>query len=201
MSYDYDSYEDDEENWDSYHLYGDEPEIKPLSFSLSKYGLCLYEIKKNARMRYFKSRHILIGDVDCGSQGVDLALTKIGNYAQQKKASFRIYQTKNGLRFFQTDIFYQGVNRRAISLMQSLDCDPKYIYFSHKLGYFAARVTPKLDNYDEYFSLVLDDRPTTVRVSHLLSHALFADVNPAIEEAIETHDLLTRIRHTSLPLA
>lgn len=195
---------DDQEYYDIYIQDEQEPlPIPPSSSADYNYvnsSFTIFEISKNPYMVYFKSKHILIGDIDCGERTL-MHLCNIMNYACTHDASFRVYRTLNGLRFFRMDAIYQCVNRSALTLLKTLNCDPKYVKFCARLGHFSARLTPKLPGHDSYYHDVVNLLIPPVRICEYLdSYSSGIKFNRTIAESVQLHDRLTGAKFDGLEL-
>ena len=73
------------------------------------------------------SSFLLVADIDCGDR-IARPLIILSNYVASSDTCFRTYKTKNGMRYLQTDIGYQGANKSAIEVLKALGSDPQYIY-------------------------------------------------------------------------
>lgn len=210
MSIENNWYEEYYNGWHDCDTYDDDEYCHEFGFFESN-GLTISEIKKDPFMWFLRSKHILIGDIDCG-ENIDAHLRNIHDYAKENQETFAIYKTKNGLRFFQTNILYQSLGRSSINLLNKLNCDPLYIEKISELGYFAARLTPKLKTFNDYYELIMAGGVPKVRVCKFLGYTterprLIKRDNPNfnydIDLVLGCHDNITLAgnSHLLLPLA
>ena len=135
-----------EEDWDYYipsEILGQQSTIHHRLYSRD---LLVSEIvKQQSKMYCLASTFLLIADIDCGDR-IARPLSILSNYVNQNDGCFRTYKTKNGMRYFQTDIGYHGANKSAIELLKTLGSDPQYIRLCEVGKRFMARLTPKIDS-------------------------------------------------------
>lgn len=152
----YDDYDDFESVSFFYESVFDEPIL--ISKNIYYKDLLIAEvINQNDRMYCLKSNYMLIADIDCGHD-IDKPLVTLNSFVRTYGGTFKVYKTKNGLRYLQTDLLYQGANKSAIAVLELLGCDPKYINMCKRGKNFMARLTPKsnsADVHDYYQNAVL----------------------------------------------
>ncbi len=208
ICWDYDEEDEEDEKYCYYDDYEEEDEedeededYYQFSLIFFRNNMLFYEVKHNPKMRYFKSNRILIGDIDCG-EDIEIHLKNINDYGVKKGITFAIYKTRNGLRFFDITNIYAGVNRTACNLLKDLNCDPIYIDFCRKLGYFAARLTPKVDDFDDYYQRLIYGLSEPVSVCNYLGlSGGEVSVNSIIISCLEHHNFITQANDFTLPLA
>jgi hypothetical protein len=201
MSWDY---FDDEEDWDEYDTWDDEGWEEYCEAALShkfehkKYfydgDLLISEIIKQENGMYIlASSYMLIADIDCGDD-IEKPIEKLKQFVQKKGGSFRVYKTKNGLRYLQTDILYQYANKSAIAVLKALGSDPKYIQLCDMGKRFMARLTPKSD--PEQASLYYENAPYDIDpkicVCHFLETVGTEVKAKQLLDSIYYHDFCTR---------
>ena len=122
MYYEYES------EWDYYipsEILGQQSTIK---YRLYSGDLLVSEIiKQQEKMYCLASPFLLIADLDCGDR-IARPLSILSDYVNQNGGCFRTYKTKNGMRYLQTDVGYQGANQSAIQLLKSLGSDPLSLF-------------------------------------------------------------------------
>lgn len=204
MTY-YNEYEQyyQEEDWDYYipsEILGQQSFVEHQLYSGD---LLVSEIvKQQSKMYCLASSYLLIADIDCGDR-IARPLSILSNYVSSRGGCFRIYKTKNGMRYLQTDIAYQGANKSAIEVLFALGSDPQYINLCQIGKRFMARLTPKLDSSSalQYFDDVAHGKKTTIKVCDYLGTIGRRSTMPMLRKSIELHDRLTQISSESLPLA
>ena len=210
---DYDEWEEEHyNNYYCYDEYNDEYEGDPednINFldSIFVSNMKISEIvRRKDGYTALASKHMLIVDIDCGDF-IDYHLDLLKIHVDEKKDTFRIYKTLNGMRYIQTNLIYQGVNNSAINILKFLESDPKYIDFCEKDGRFMARLTPKLETRGmlDYYYAILDDKDSNVRICDYLgsyfSEKEGPNISPLLDNTIQQHDLACRIAYKSRPLA
>ena len=209
-----DDYYDDDYYDDNY--YDDEEYYEESCEQDEEYGptlctfgdLLIYEvIFREDGFASLVSNCILIADIDCGDD-IKTPLLILQDYIDLNGGSFLVYKTKNGMRYIQTDTLYQGVNQRAISVLNALGSDPKYINYSRRDGKFVARITPKLTSEemkeyrDSVVSINLKSLP--YRICSLIGkfHSNKEDfiIQRQLLLFLETHDYACRVEENYLPL-
>lgn len=155
-------------------------------------------IKQESGMICLASKYMLIVDIDCG-ENTGQPLETLFRWVNRNGGSFRVYKTKNGMRYLQTDIIYQGVNSSALQILFDLGSDPNYINFCQKGGRFMARLSPKLSTseIENYFTSTEADRS----VCHFLATVGFEKITDALKQTIAIHDIKTLFIRNDLPLS
>ncbi|MGF1490484.1 MAG: hypothetical protein ACFBSE_25620 [Prochloraceae cyanobacterium] len=157
-------------------------------------------IKQESGMVCLASKYMLIADIDCGDK-IDWHLSILKQWVVENGGSFRIYKTKNGMRYLQTDVMYQGVNNSAIETLTALGSDPNYINLSRKGGRFMARLSPKLSSEDigEYFESVVCEDPK-IAVCHFIDTIGDGSISEILFNAVNYHDEQTSSEYKNLEL-
>lgn len=215
--------EDNIEDWDEYdcmdvdyeedyYCYEDDynfscEEDEDIEEESSLPGIKIYSLVLTTDNWYIlASEHMLIADVDCADV-VEPELNRLQDFVNQNGGCFKVYKTLNGLRYIQTDLLYQKVNKGAIDTLLKLNSDPKYIKMCEKEGQFRARLTPKLSQNDrnKYLLDLGTDKEMKVRVCDFLGFYKRDNsdiiVQPCLDEALEKHDYFTRSSEKTLILA
>lgn len=192
----------DEEGWDYYipsEILGKQSTIEHQIYSGD---LLVSEIIKQEKMYCLASGYLLIADIDCGDC-IAHPLNVLSNYANFNNACFRTYKTKNGMRYLQTDLAYQGANKSAIEVLKALLCDPRYIHLCEIGKRFMARLTPKIESNlaFEYFSDLEFGKEPEIKVCDYLGTIGRRSTMPMLRESIEVHDFVTQISIKDLPLS
>lgn len=174
------------------------------------------------------ARNLLIVDVDIG--GVDpsvysdcAASCRIAISVRQALAAldaiiqqfphlgFRVYRTRNGLRYFCTTRPFDPLSRTTHRLMQNLYVDPLYARLCNFQATFRARLTLKpwrvetdeetgRFTYEGTTGLVLPEQ-TSYAVCHLLKIVGQQVILPQFESSIQVHDSFCRVEQLNLDLA
>jgi predicted metal-dependent hydrolase len=141
------------------------------------------EEKKNG-YRAIKSYVIWISDNDFGmfvnnSQGLIKEYLKLFEEASQKhNLTFRIYLTAHGMRAF---VINKIKITSPISLLRSVNADPKYTMICSRDKKFACRVSPKTKkHYSEY------------SITKYLNTIGTEDIIEEVKELIDFHDYETK---------
>ena len=148
------------------------------------------------------SAFLLIADIDCGDR-ISRPLSILSNYVNQNGGCFRTYKTKNGMRYLQTDVGYQGANKSAIELLRKLGSDPNYIHLCEVGKRFMARLTPKIDSRSalRYFEDLERGIYPQMKVCNYLGTIGRRSTMPMLRESIELHDFITQVTLDCVPLA
>jgi hypothetical protein len=159
-------------------------------------------VKQQEKMYCLATSYLLIADIDCGDR-VAQALSILSNYVNQNGGCFRTYKTKNGMRYLQTDIAYQGANRSAIKVLKALGSDPQYIHLCDVGKRFMARLTPKIDPIAalQYFDDLKQGKHPEMKVCDYLGTVGRRSTMPMLRTSIELHDFVTQITLENLPLS
>ena len=191
-------YDDDYDDYDDYcgeiaDWYYDaalEQETKKINYFYSGDLLISEIIKQEERMFCLASYFMLIADIDCGDY-IEPSLKKLTNFVNDNGGSFRVYKTKNGMRYFQTDLLYQGANKSAIETLKVLGSDEKYIKLCSLGKRFMARLTPKTepDLALKYFDDITNGLVPQISICHFLKTIGTNEIAPCFTQSIETHDL------------
>ena len=146
------------------------------------------------------TNYMLIADIDCGAN-IDRPLGDLVRWVNRHGGSFRVYKTKNGMRYLQTHILYQGINQSAFATLVALGSDPSYINFSRLGGRFMARLSPKLSplEIERYFQRAHE--PPEIAVCHFLATVGQDKICSPLRESIALHDFQSRSLRSDLPLA
>lgn len=196
MYYEYES------EWDYYipsEILGQQSTIE---YRLYSGDLLVSEIiKQQEKMYCLASPFLLIADIDCG-ESIARPLSILSDYVNQNGGCFRTYKTKNGMRYLQTDVGYQGANQSAIQLLKALDSDPQYIYLCEIGKRFMARLTPKIDSRAalQYFDDLEQGKQPKIKVCHYLGTIGHLSTMPMLRESIELHDFVTQVSLDCIPL-
>jgi hypothetical protein len=129
---------------------------------------------------------------------------------QFPQLSFRVYRTRNGLRYLCTTRPFDPLDHTTHRLMQNLYVDPLYARLCKFQATFRARLTPKpwrieTDEqerfvYDRTTGLVLPDY-RSYAVCHFVEIVGEPTILPAFESAIQVHDSFCRVNQLALELA
>ncbi len=95
---------------------------------------------------------VFIGDIDFSEDFTEeIAIPLIESVEEANNINFRIYKTTKGLRVICTSELLPNPNqnRRALSLLNDLSCDPLYIRFCILRNQYAARISPKATRPEE----------------------------------------------------
>jgi len=124
---------------------------------------------------------------------------------------FRVYHTRNGLRYFCTTQPFDPTNLQTQRLMQNLYVDPLYARLCRFQATFRARLTPKPWRVDSrrYSERFVYDRLTGMvfpevnpySVCHLIEIIGSQTIRPEFEPVIELHDAYCRVSRLGLTLA
>lgn len=156
--------------------------------------LLICKAVKDARMVALESKAILIVDIDCGSQ-IDEPINRLREYEKNNPGLYRVYKTRNGLRYLQTDCLYHGVNKPALNAFVALGSDPKYIDMCRKTNSFMARLTPKFNSEQlrfEYIDNVEFSVKSDIAVCHFIEAIGRGTSLDTIYDAVEIHDFYTK---------
>jgi hypothetical protein len=209
----YDGYEDDDrwdghwdgdydDRWDGdydddiywcYYVSEQESIVKDYIYSGE---LLISEIRQqDSKMYVLASSYMLIADIDCGEDIVK-PLKTLADFVSGNGGSFRVYKTKNGMRYLQTDLLYQGANKSAIATLEALGSDPKYVNWCKTGHCFMARLTPKIqpELALKYFIDRRNGLASDIAVCHFLKD-VGSVISPNLIESINLHDFLTLPRH------
>ena len=180
------------------------------------------------------AEHLLIVDVDLGVH-VDLGVPQFANprdcpvscqvalsqrqaigalkliVEQSPPLGFRVYRTRNGLRYFCTTQEFDPLEHQTQRLMQNLYVDPLYAKLCKFQATFRARLQPKPWRveveadperfvYDPITGIVLPVS-SAYAVCHLIKIIGEPQILPQFEEAIQVHDAYCRVSHLGLQLA
>lgn len=158
-------------------------------------------IKQESGMICLATNYMLIVDIDCG-EDIDRPLGTLFKWVNRNGGSFRVYKTKNGMRYFQTDIMYQGVNNSAVETLFALGSDPNYINLCKKGGRFMARLSPKLSNseIERYFDDKKSKNPTDISVCHFMATVGLGLICSSLVDLIKIHDKKTQCDRVDLKL-
>jgi len=124
---------------------------------------------------------------------------------------FRVYRTRNGLRYLCTTTAFDPVNRQTQRLMHNLYVDPLYARLCRFQSTFRARLTPKPWRVDsaQYTNRFVHDRITGMvlpeanpyTVCHLIEIIGLPTIRPEFEPLITLHDAYCRVSRLGLALA
>ena len=196
-------YYEDELEWDYYipsEILGQQSTIEQRLYSGD---LLVSEIiKQQEKMYCLASSFLLIADIDCGDR-ITHPLSILSDYVNQNGGCFRTYKTKNGMRYLQTDVGYQGANQSAIQLLKALGSDPNYIHLCQVGKRFMARLTPKIDSRSalQYFEDLERGIYPQMKVCDYLGTIGRRSTMPMLRESIELHDFITQISLDCVHLA
>jgi hypothetical protein len=123
---------------------------------------------------------------------------------------FRVYCTRNGLRYFCTTHEFNPLDRKTYQLMQNLYVDPLYARLCRFQATFRARLTPKPWRvepnqtkrfvYDRSIGLVIPEL-TSCAVCHLVETIGMQKTLPQFEKTIQIHDAYCQVSRAQLELA
>lgn len=130
---------------------------------------------------------------------------------QFPQLGFRVYRTRNGLRYLCTTGEFHPLNPKSQRLMKSLYADPLYTRLCKFQATFRARLTPKPWRVEraEYAQQLIYDRITGMvlpssspyAVCHLIEIVGEQSILPELEPLVETHDAYCRVSRLGLELA
>lgn len=203
MTY-YNEYEQyyQEEDWDYYipsEILGQQSFVEHQLYSGD---LLVSEIiKQQEKMYCLATSYLLIADIDCGDR-IARPLSVLSDFVNKNGGCFRTYKTKNGMRYLQTDIAYQGANKSAIEVLKVLSSDPQYVHLCQVGKRFMARLTPKLDSSSalQYFDDLEQGKQPQMKVCNYLGTIGRRSSMPMLKESIKLHDRLTQISLQNVPL-
>jgi hypothetical protein len=130
---------------------------------------------------------------------------------QYPHLGFRVYHTRNGLRYFCTTQEFDPLERQTQRLMQNLYADPLYAKLCKFQATFRARLQPKPWRieaeadperfvYDPITGIVLPVA-SAYAVCHLIEIIGEPQILPQFEQTIQVHDAYCRVSHLGLQLA
>lgn len=129
---------------------------------------------------------------------------------QFPQLSFRVYRTRNGLRYFCTTRKFDPTYNQTQRLMQNLYADPLYMCLCKFQATFRARLTPKpwRVEVDEAAARFVYDRITGIvlpewrsyAVCHLIEIIGQQTTLPEFEKVIQIHDFFCRVDQLDLEL-
>jgi hypothetical protein len=130
---------------------------------------------------------------------------------QFPQLGFRVYSTRNGLRYFCTTQEFDPLDKKTQRLMQNLYVDPLYARLCKFQATFRARLTPKPWRvevgeeserfvYDRSTGLVLPEL-STYAVCRLVEIMGVHSILPEFEAVIRVHDAYCRVSQLGLVLA
>jgi hypothetical protein len=128
---------------------------------------------------------------------------------QFPQLGFRVYRTRNGLRYLCTTQPFDPLDCRTHRLMQNLYVDPLYARLCKFQATFRARLTPKpwrveIDEeqftYDRITGLVLSDY-SSYAVCHFIEMVGESAILPEFESVIQVHDSFCQGDRLDLKLA
>ena len=177
-------FEDHEEDWDwvndAYYPDNEEDNNYYYVAAVEQPSLCFDKIyqrelliseilEQDKRMMVLATGFMLIADIDCGDDTAQ-PLKKLERFVAKNGGSFRVYKTKSGMRYLQTDIMYHGANRSAIATLEELGSDSDYVRLCGQGKRFMARLTPKIEPNQAlmYFKDVKSCRSPKMAVCHYL---------------------------------
>ncbi|MBD3885412.1 hypothetical protein IFO70_27180 [Phormidium tenue FACHB-886] len=173
------------------------------------------------------TKNLLIVDVDIGdphfadyldcatscqiASGQQQAIAALKAIVQQfPQLGFRVYQTRNGLRYLCTTRPFDSLDYNTYRLMQNLYADPLYARLCKFQSTFRARLTPKpwrveVDGeerfvYERTTGLILPDY-SSYAVCHFIEVVGEQIILPEFESIIKVHDSFCRIAQLKLELA
>lgn len=165
-------------------------------------GLLISEVlKQDGRMYVLASGWMLIADIDCGKNRRPY-LKKLDKFVENNGGSFRVYLTKNGMRYIQTDLLYQGANKSAIATLKELGSDPQYVNLCSVGKRFMARLTPKLagELAIKYYEDVNRNSPPLIAVTHFVKTVGTGEISNSLYPSVAYHDLITQANRRFLKL-
>jgi hypothetical protein len=204
----------------------DEPELGEICYSGKQMAVL-------TRNRYdcliLNTDRLLIVDVDIGvPKGTDLsdcpASCQMAISQQQAIAAlealveqfpqlgFRVYRTRNGLRYLCTTHEFHPLEPKSQRLMKSLYADPLYARLCKFQATFRARLTPKpwrvepnesIEQliYDRSTGMVLPSSSSPYAVCHLIEIVGEQSILPEFAPTVEAHDAYCRVSRLGLQLA
>jgi hypothetical protein len=130
---------------------------------------------------------------------------------QFPKLGFRVYRTRNGLRYLCTTQEFHPLDPQSQRLMKSLYADPLYARLCKFQATFRARLTPKPwrveedeqveeFTYDRITGMVLPSS-SPYAVCHLIEIVGNSSILPEFELLVKTHDAYCRVSRLGLQLA
>jgi hypothetical protein len=158
-------------------------------------------LEQDKRMMVLATGFMLIADIDCGNDVVE-PLGKLERFVAQNGGSFRVYKTRNGMRYLQTDLLYHGANKSAIATFKELGSDPKYVRLCDSGKRFMARLTPKLDR-DlalKYFEDVKCSGSSPMAVCHYLKTVGQEKIINSLSMSLDVHDTVCQCFSSKLEL-
>lgn len=198
--------------WDDDNNYSEEDVIfyyeaalKQESLNIQSFhsgSLLISEIlKQDDRMCVLASRYMLIADIDCGRNTLPY-IKKLDKFVQNNGSSFRVYKTKNGMRYIQTDLLYQGANKSAIATLEELGSDSQYIKLCSVGKRFMARLTPKIapELAIKYYEGFYDNSFADMAVTRFTKTVGKDEISFILSPSICYHDAITQAFRTSLKL-
>lgn len=185
----------DNEDEDEYYYYPSEvlEQQSIITEEIYEGNLLISEILKQQEKLYvLATKYMLIADIDCGNQ-IDRSLQILSNFVEKYGGSFRVYKTKNGMRYLQTDLGYQGANNPAIFVLKELNSDPEYINLCASRKRFMARLTPKIEPKLalQYFEDLKQGKLLDMRVCEYIKTVGSGEIFSMLNDSIELHDFVT----------
>lgn len=202
------SFEDDEEDgdWDwvdDDYYYEAAIEQTSLCFDQIYQGeLLISEIlEQDKRMMVLATGFMLIADIDCGNDVIE-PLEKLERFVAQNGGSFRVYKTRNGIRYLQTDLLYHGANKSAIATLKELGSDPNYVRLCDSGKRFMARLTPKIEpNLAlKYFEDIKNCCSPLMAVCHYLKTVGQENIINSLSMSLDVHDTVCQCFCSELEL-
>lgn len=130
---------------------------------------------------------------------------------QFPQLGFRVYRTRNGLRYLCTTHEFHPLEPKSQRLMKSLYADPLYARLCKFQATFRARLTPKPWRVErsKYTEQLICDRitgmvlpsSTPYAVCHLIEIVGERSILPEFEPIVESHDAYCRVSRLGLELA
>lgn len=194
------SYDMDYTDWfeETSEDYEDEESLDPFSLDRIIYSgdLLVSKIVKDSRMVALESKAMLIVDIDCEDK-IDEPIDRLKAYEREHSGNYRVYKTRMGLRYIQSDCFYHGVNNPALKALKALGSDPKYIRLCLEANSFMARLTPKFAEKSkqyEYLKTGILESEAPVAVCKLIDTFGDCAMQYELKKAIEIHDFYTKAK-------
>ena len=190
-------YEDEYAYYQDEEFQDEEQESKiNLARKIYQDDLLVLRIVKDCRMKAIESHCMMIVDVDvdCEIQ-TEKYVDILREYQSVKGGSYRVYKTRGGLRYIRTDILFQGANKSALSILQSLHSDNKYIDMCSKTKTFMARITPKFDDAKQrkqYLDESEQGYESNIAVTKYLETVGDGNVLSILKDVIAIHDFYTK---------
>lgn len=136
---------------------------------------------------------MLIVDIDCGDE-IDYFLGLLDCFVHKNGGTFRVYKTKNGMRYIQIDVAYFGVTKQTIKILTTLESDEEYIKMCRIGNRFMARVTPKISPVEvqKYYEEINTGHSPKIAVCKLIKTVGNQPYSEMLYHAIALHDLITQ---------